>query len=94
MFREVIADLGHEFDRTRVNPARWPRTGAERFDPVAAVQVGERLGDLAAVTVLDADEEDAFHGILTLGDGSKGGNSSRSGEPSRTSPVGRRAEPD
>ena len=34
-----------------------PRAGTERLDPSAAVDAGERLGHLAAVRVLDADED-------------------------------------
>ena len=62
--RQVVAQLGHEADRLRVDLPRRLRAGAERLDAVAAVDARERLGHLAAVGVLDADEQDALHGWL------------------------------
>src|ERR1700722_8964679 len=48
---EVVIQLVHEEDGARVNTTGGVSAGAERLDPVAAVNPGERLGHLAAGAV-------------------------------------------
>ena len=66
--RQVVADLLHRLDGPRVDAARGPRPGAVRLDDPGAVHARERLGHLAAVAVLDADEQDALHGQASFAD--------------------------
>src|SRR5262249_51015521 len=57
--RQVVAAFGHELDGPGVDAPRRAGAGAVRLDALAAMEPGEGLGHLAAVAVLDADEEDA-----------------------------------
>src|SRR4051794_20223957 len=71
---QIDAALAHEFDGTWVDPAGGPRAGAVDLDR-AAMQTSKRLGHLAAVAVLDTDEQQPFgdratrlrHGLLPRG---------------------------
>lgn len=58
---QVVADFLHRRDRSGIDPTGWAGTGAEGFDLTAPVEASERLGHLAAVGVLHADEQDALH---------------------------------
>ena len=44
-----------------IDPTGRAGTGAERLDLTGPVDAGERLGHLAPVRVLDADENDFLH---------------------------------
>ena len=57
MGAQIVADLGHDADRRRVDHAGGPRAGAVRFGTLSAVRAGERLGHLAAAGVLETDEQ-------------------------------------
>src|SRR5882724_245966 len=57
---QVVADLAHCCDGLRIDLARWPRAGAVGSNPVAAMNTRKRFGHLAAIGILDTDEEDAF----------------------------------
>src|SRR5262249_26839117 len=59
VLRQVVAAFGHELDGPGVDAPRRAGAGAVRLDALAAMEPGEGLGHLAAVAVLDADEEDA-----------------------------------
>src|SRR4051794_22180609 len=64
---QVVAKLPHCRDGPGVHLPARPRAGAEGLDAVAAVDAGERLGHLAAVRVLDADEQDPLHAVAGVG---------------------------
>src|SRR5438034_1577808 len=61
MLREIVADLFHRCDCFRINLAGWSRAGAVGFDLVTSVNARECFGHLAAVGILDTDEQDSLH---------------------------------
>src|SRR5690349_17113693 len=67
MLRQVVAALAHRLDRPGIDPPRGSRAAAVSFHVAGAVHAGERLRHLAAVAVLDANEEDASgHGDASM----------------------------
>ena len=57
---EVVAEFPHGGDGLRVDGRCGAATGTERLRLTRTVQAGQRLGHLAAVAVLDADEENSL----------------------------------
>src|SRR5712692_870955 len=57
MLREIVTDFFHRFDCFRINLAGWTRAGAVSFDLFSSVNAREGFGHLAAVGILDTDEQ-------------------------------------
>src|SRR2546425_8521040 len=60
MLAQVVAQFAHRCDGLRIHLARGPRAGAVSLHVVTAVDAREGFGHLAAIGILDADEQDAF----------------------------------
>src|SRR3989442_15056154 len=67
MIREIVADLFHRSDCVRINLAGWSRAGAVSFDLVASVNARECFGHLAAVGILDTDEQQTLRSKTSSG---------------------------